>query len=249
MREGRMVDGRFVPLSELYPKFKHEELDRCIRIPVDEKPGPELDEILHLIADHPHVYLNTGHVSVPEAMRLVDLAQEYGIEKVLVASSVTKIASMAELRRMADQGAFIEYTLAVYTHTTPIPKTHYYVEREYVSIDEGMSEGPGGASARPPSRSTRSAPSTASSPRIWASIRCPSRWRGCVSSSPVSFRSRSRRKRFARWSPPILPASWAWTWSRVRVASTGGQAIGAGHAVHAHWGERGPFCVPLAQYP
>ena len=144
MREGRIVDGRFVPLSELYPKFKHEELDRCIRIPVDEKPGPELDEILHLIADHPHVYLNTGHVSVPEAMRLVDLAQEYGIEKVLVASSVTKIASMAELRRMADQGAFIEYTLAAYTHTTPIPKTHYYVEREYVSIDEGMSEGPGG---------------------------------------------------------------------------------------------------------
>ena len=144
MREGRIVDGRFVPLSELYPKFKREELDRCIRIPVDEKPGPELDEILHLIADHPHVYLNTGHVSVPEAMRLVDLAQEYGIEKVLVASSVTKIASMAELRRMADQGAFIEYTLAAYTHTTPIPKTHYYVEREYVSIDEGMSEGPGG---------------------------------------------------------------------------------------------------------
>ena len=144
MREGRIVDGRFVPLSELYPKFKHEELDRCIRIPVDEKPGPELDEILHLIADHPHVYLNTGHVSVPEAMRLVDLAQEYGIAKVLVASSVTKIASMAELRRMADQGAFIEYTLAAYTHTTPIPKTHYYVEREYVSIDEGMSEGPGG---------------------------------------------------------------------------------------------------------
>ena len=41
---------------------------------------------------------------------------------------------------MAAKGAFIEYTLAAYTHTTPIPKTHYYVEREYASIDEGMSE-------------------------------------------------------------------------------------------------------------
>jgi predicted metal-dependent TIM-barrel fold hydrolase len=31
--------------------------------------------------------------------------------------------------------------LAAFTHTTPIPKTHYYVEKEYISIDEGM---PGG---------------------------------------------------------------------------------------------------------
>jgi hypothetical protein len=129
-----------VPLSELYPKFKTEELDRCISIPISEPPGPELDEILTLIAEHPHVYLNTGHVSVPEAMRLVELADQYGIERVLVASSVTKIATMDELAWMAAQGALIEYTLAAYTHTTPIPKTHYYVEREYASIDEGMSE-------------------------------------------------------------------------------------------------------------
>jgi hypothetical protein len=138
-REGRKVDGRFVPLSELYPKFKSEELDRCIRIPADP-PGPELDEILALIASHPHVYLNTGHVSVPEALRLIELAENYGIKKVLVASSVTKIATLDQLRWMAGKGAFIEYTLAAYTHTTSIPKTHYYVEREYASIDEGMSE-------------------------------------------------------------------------------------------------------------
>jgi len=139
-REGRKVEGTFVPLSELYPKFKTEELDRCIRIPVDGPPGPELDEILQLIAQNPHIYLNTGHVSVPEAVRLVDLARQYGITKVLVASSVTKIASMDVLKSLAAKGAFIEYTLAAYTHTTPIPKTHYYVEREYASIDEGMSE-------------------------------------------------------------------------------------------------------------
>ena len=143
-REGHMVDGKFVPLSELYPKFKREELDRCIRIPTDEAPGPELDEILKLLAEHPQVYLNTGHVSVEEAMRLIELAKGYGIEKVLVASSVTKLATLEQLRSMADSGAFIEYTLAAYTHTTPIPKTHYYVEREYMSIDEGMHEGPKG---------------------------------------------------------------------------------------------------------
>ena len=143
-REGRLVDGKFIPLSELYPKFKEEELDRCIRVPLDEVPGSELDEILRLIAANPQIYMITGHVSAEEAVRLVDLAGEYGIEKVVVSSAVTKISDMSQLEYMADRGAFIEYTLAAYTHTTSIPKTHYYVEREYASIDEGMNEGPGG---------------------------------------------------------------------------------------------------------
>lgn len=142
-REGRLVDGKFVPLSELYPEFKREELDRCIRIPEGD-PTPELDEILRLIASNPHIYLNTGHVSVEEAVRLVELAGHYGIARVLVASSVSKIATLEQLEAMAQSGAFIEFTLAAYTHTTPIPKTHYYVEREYVSIDEGMEDAPKG---------------------------------------------------------------------------------------------------------
>lgn len=144
-REGRVVDGKFVPLSELYPKFRTEELDRCIQIPVDSPPPPELDEILQLIAANPDIYLNTGHVSPAEAVRLIDLAGEYGIGRVLVASAVTKEASLEELQHMAAKGAFIEYTLAAYTHTTAIPKTHYYVEREYASIDEGMDLGQTGS--------------------------------------------------------------------------------------------------------
>ena len=143
-REGRRVDGKFVPLSEIYPKFKTEELDRCIRIPVDEPVGPELDEILQLVAEHPHVFLNTGHVSAEEGVRVVELAEQYGIKRVLVASAVTKIATMEQLKYMVGKGAFIEFTLAAYTHTTPLPKTHYYVEREYASIDEGMEEEPSG---------------------------------------------------------------------------------------------------------
>jgi hypothetical protein len=143
-REGRSIDGKFVPLSELYPKFKKEELERCIKIPVDKEPGPELDEILQLIAANPHMYMITGHVSVPEALRLVDLSKEYKIDKVVVSSAVTKIATMDQLGYMTRKGAFIEYTLAAHTHTTTIPKTHYYVEREYASIDEGMERAPGG---------------------------------------------------------------------------------------------------------
>ena len=137
-REGRIIDGKFLPLSDLYPEFKREEVDRAIRIPLDDKPGAELDEILRIIASNPNVFMNTGHVSPEEAVRLVELAQDYGIEKTVVATAVTKAATLEQLTYMVDKGAFIEYTLAAYTHTTPIPKTHYYPELEYAAIDEGM---------------------------------------------------------------------------------------------------------------
>jgi hypothetical protein len=143
-KEGREVDGKFVALSELYPKFKTEELDRCIRIPVDEDPGPGLDEMLKLLVANPHIYMDTGHVSVEEAMRLVDLKEKYGYKRVVVSSSVTKIAAMDQLRHMAGKGALIELSFAAYTAPQMIPLTHYYVEKEYASIDEGMTATPGG---------------------------------------------------------------------------------------------------------
>ena len=145
-REGRVVDGIFKPLSEIYPEFRR-ELETCISIP-EGPPDRELDEVLRLVAANPDVYMVTGHVSVPEAMRLVDYAGEYGITRVVVSSAVVKEASIDQLRYMASKGAYIEYTLAAYTHTTTIPKTHYYVEREYASIDEGMSGEVGGGLKR-----------------------------------------------------------------------------------------------------
>ena len=142
-REGHLVDGKFKSLAEIYPEFKEEELSRCIRIP-DSRPSKELDAILSMIAEHPHVFLNTGHVSNQEALRLIELSKEYKIKKVLVASSVTKNMTVDEQKRVAESGAYLEQTLAAFTHTTPIPKTHYYVEREYISIDEGMEGEPHG---------------------------------------------------------------------------------------------------------
>jgi len=143
-KEGRVIDGQFVALSELYPKFKTEELDRCIRIPIDQDPGPELDEILQLLAANPHIYMDTGHVSAEEAVRLVDLKDKYGYERVVVSSSVTKIATMEQLKYVASKGALLEFSLAAYTAPQMIPLTHYYVEKEYASIDEGMTATPGG---------------------------------------------------------------------------------------------------------
>jgi len=143
-KEGRVVDGKFVALSELYPKFREEELSRCIQIPIDQDPDPALDEMLKLMAENPHIYLDTGHVSVEEAMRLVDLKSKYGYKKIVVSSAVTKIATIACLREMAKKGAFIEFSFAAYTAANVIPLTHYYVEKEYISIDEGMADSPSG---------------------------------------------------------------------------------------------------------
>jgi hypothetical protein len=137
-KEGRVVDGEFVPLSELYPKFKKEELGRAIRIPVGGEPGPELDEMLALLGENPQIYMDTGHVSVEEAIRLVELKDKYGYERIVVSSSVTKISTMDQLKYLADMGALIEFTFASYAAPASIPLTHYYVEKDYASIDEGM---------------------------------------------------------------------------------------------------------------
>jgi hypothetical protein len=139
-REGRYIDGKFIPLSEIYPKFRREELDRSIRIPLDSDPGEALDEMLSLVAENPHIYLDTGHVSPEEALRLCELKDKYGYRKIVVSSSVTKVSTLDQLKTMVAHGAYIEYSLGAYTAAQMIPLTHYYVEKEYSSIDEGMAK-------------------------------------------------------------------------------------------------------------
>ena len=132
-REGQYIDGEFKEFWKTDPKFRKEELGRSIKIPIDEAPTPELDEILRLIASNPDVYMITGHVSADEALRLTELGVEYGIEKMVVSSTVFKIASMDQLQKMVENGAYIEYTLAAYGHSSGTRKTDYYVEIEYAS--------------------------------------------------------------------------------------------------------------------
>ncbi len=136
-KEGRFEDGKWILLREKYPKFAEEELSRCIRIP-EGNPTPELEEILEIIAANPQIYLVTGHVSNDEALRLVELARHYGIKKVLVSNAVVENMSDQQLAKVIAEGAYIEKLLASHTHTTPIPKTHYYVEEEYRAMDEGL---------------------------------------------------------------------------------------------------------------
>jgi len=130
-REARMKDGKPVLLKDLYPKFMEEEFSRAIRIPLDSVT-PEIDEILSLISQHPGVYLNTGHVSGEEAMRLVDLAATYGIERVVIAEHALAELSVEEQKIAAKKGAFLEHSVAQYIGAGAIPRTHYYVEADYM---------------------------------------------------------------------------------------------------------------------
>jgi hypothetical protein len=131
-REGQYFEGEFKTFQSLYSKFREEELSRSIKIPLD-KPSPEIKEILELIATYPEVYLITGHISAPEAVRLVEYAVDNNIKKIVVSSTIFKIATIEQLQQMTDLGAMIEYTLASYGHSAGTRKTDYYVELEYAS--------------------------------------------------------------------------------------------------------------------
>jgi len=137
-KEGRYDEnGEWILLREKYPKFVTEELSRCIRIP-EEEPTSELKEILEIVAANPQVYLETGHVSNQEAFRILELGKQYGIKKMVVSNAVVENMNDSEIQRAINMGAWIERLLAAHTHTTTIPKTHYYVEPEYRAMDEGL---------------------------------------------------------------------------------------------------------------
>lgn len=132
-KESTLIDGKLVPFKDAFPKFAKEELSRAVSIPLEDPVSPELDEILSMIAEHPEVYLNTGHVSVEEAFRLLDLAERYGIRKVLIAHPVRGRMTIEQQKAAAMRGAFLEGCVVDF-YCPDVPRAHYYVEREYMDL-------------------------------------------------------------------------------------------------------------------
>jgi hypothetical protein len=129
--EATFLDGELIPLMDAYPKFAKEELSRAVCIPLEDPISDELTEILNMIAEHPEVYLNTGHVSAPETMRILDLAERFGIKKVLIAHAARGQMTVEQQKEAARRGAFLEGCLVDWLYPD-VPRTHYYVEKEYM---------------------------------------------------------------------------------------------------------------------
>ncbi len=143
-REGRLIDGVPVPHAERFPAFAAEELSRAIEVPLSGPVPEPLEEILRLMAANPQVFLNTGHVSPEEALRTVELAREFGIERVLVSHFSRKRMSLEQQQEAARLGAFLESVYGDHVYPAGLARTHYYVEREYLSeanADDAMPEG------------------------------------------------------------------------------------------------------------
>jgi len=136
-RESTIIDGELVPFKDAYPEFAREELSRAVRIPTEGPISDELAEILQMVADHPDVYLNTGHVSGPEVMRILELAEEFKIHKVLIAHPARQQLSIEQQKDAARRGFFLEGCLVdwLYPHA---PRTHYYVEKKYMDRSGDM---------------------------------------------------------------------------------------------------------------
>ena len=108
------------PLQGYRSEFFEEEYSRAVSIPLEGPPSPALDKILKIIAENKGVYLNTGHISGPEGLRLVELAVEYGIKNILVAHVSRNNMTMEQRKKAAKLGAFLEATLCRFC----LPRRH-----------------------------------------------------------------------------------------------------------------------------
>ncbi len=103
-------------------------VESCLEIP-ERGPLPDpLPEILDLIAAH-DVVLNAGHISGPEAVRLVEIARGRGIARILVPCSHY---SADEVRFIVSQGGVAEFSFFFLSHATQVGLTHVDAEQHTV---------------------------------------------------------------------------------------------------------------------
>lgn len=140
--EGSFVNGKPVPFKDQYPKFAAEEVARSIRIPLEGAVPDDLAEILQLIAERPEVHLNTGHVSVEEAFRLVDLAIQFGIKKIVVAHPCRGRMTTEQQKDLAKKGVMLEGAVSDWMFHRGLPRTNYYAERELADEIAGIANAP-----------------------------------------------------------------------------------------------------------
>ena len=141
-REGTLIDGEPHLFKDLYPKFAQEELSRAIRIPLEDPVPTQLEDILGLVAEHPDVYLVSGHIAPQEVMRLADLVERFGIRKFIVAHPARALLTMEQQKDLARRGMFLEGAVSDWLFHRGLPRSNYYAEPEYADEIAGIANAP-----------------------------------------------------------------------------------------------------------
>jgi hypothetical protein len=92
-------------------------IDACLEIPERGPLPAPLPEILDLVAAAGVVF-NTGHISGPEALRIVEIARAAGVERILVPAGHF---APDEISALAALGAIVEFSFFSVTHATWCP--------------------------------------------------------------------------------------------------------------------------------
>ena len=104
-------------------------LDSCLAIPEKGELSDPLPAILDLVAAH-DVVLNTGHISGPEAVRLVEIAQQRGVQRILTPANHY---SSDEVKAITAIGAYAEFSFFFVSHATQLGLTHVDAEKHTVA--------------------------------------------------------------------------------------------------------------------
>ncbi len=103
-------------------------IESCCVIPkAGDLPDP-LPAILDRVVEA-DVVLNTGHISGPEALRLVEIAKTRGVRRLLVPASHYQVDEVSELTRL---GAMVEFSFFFVSHATQAGLTHVDAETHTV---------------------------------------------------------------------------------------------------------------------
>lgn len=105
------------------------QAESAFHVPESGRLPDELYQIMDLCAARDIVF-DCGHVSGPEALRLAEIAQERGINRVRVHCS-SHDADI--IRSLASLGAFCEFSFFVLSHATQVGLTHADSEKHRIA--------------------------------------------------------------------------------------------------------------------
>jgi len=103
-------------------------LETCLSIPERGPLPATLARILDLVAEH-DVVLNTGHLTAPETIRLIELAKGHGVTRMLCPANYY---TPADVRALTALGACAELSFFFATHATQVGLTHVDSEKHRV---------------------------------------------------------------------------------------------------------------------